>query len=290
MFQNNFGESKPYYKACRKEKNMGIENFMKSRKKGVKLLGKADYVIFLIAFLALVVTLIFAFRGQDTSESKDKSKKDTQQIALANLSFSKPDYETNAKAEANIPNMVVFTKEAPEDANVASKEVEESEDSTSDEIEAKQDSTSSETKKEEIVVHEDASLEDAPIYEKYGLTEYEFNVLCKTIWHEYGYGCVEGQAGVASVVLNRVKSEYFPDNIVDVILAPNQFSPKYGEAPFVEPTETMLEAIDIAFSGKDYSNGAIYFANPELITNEKTLAWFNSLEVCNQYEGVVFYK
>ncbi len=130
------------------------------------------------------------------------------------------------------------------------------------------------------------------IYKKIGISEYEFNVLCKYLWNEYGHGCLEGQAATVSVILNRIKSEYFPNDIVSVIgqKDPDQFAEAYCHEPFVEPTETMIEAIEIAFSGTDYSNGAVYYANLEKITNEDTLNWFLSLEVAAEVPYTTFFK
>ena len=65
--------------------------------------------------------------------------------------------------------------------------------------------------------------------------------------------CVEAEAGdqglygkklVADVVLNRVDSPDFPDNITDVIMQPNQFSVvPDGRIWTVEPSEETFEAI-----------------------------------------------
>ena len=65
--------------------------------------------------------------------------------------------------------------------------------------------------------------------------------------------CVEAEAGnqgligkkyVASVILNRVDDEDFPDNITDVIMQKNQFSVVLdGRIWEVEPTEETFQAV-----------------------------------------------
>lgn len=129
----------------------------------------------------------------------------------------------------------------------------------------------------------------AYVYEPLGLTKYEFLVICKYLSKEYGYGCLEGQAATVSVVLNRRDSDLFPNDILSIIGQENQFAEEYLQAPFIEPTDQMIEAIQIAFSGKDYSCGAVYYANLELIENPDTLEWFNSLEVSAEFPGATFY-
>ncbi len=132
--------------------------------------------------------------------------------------------------------------------------------------------------------------EGTPIYTQLGLSEYEYNVLCKTIWHEYGAGCIEGQAAIVEVILNRVNSEYFPNDIVSVIGQEGQFSQKYIVAPFVEPTEEMIEAIKLAFDGSTFSKGALYYSNLNLIEDNEVKAWFLSLERCAEFPGSSFFK
>lgn len=72
---------------------------------------------------------------------------------------------------------------------------------------------------------------------------------------------IEGKALVICVVLNRVWSDRFPDNIYDVIYQPKQFSPvSNGRFDMVEPNEECLEALNMVMvDGWDESQGALYF-------------------------------
>ena len=70
-----------------------------------------------------------------------------------------------------------------------------------------------------------------------------------------------GKALVIRVVLNRVWSDSFPDNIYDVIYQPKQFSPvSNGRWDSVEPDDDCYAALSlIEMTGWDESQGALYF-------------------------------
>lgn len=72
---------------------------------------------------------------------------------------------------------------------------------------------------------------------------------------------VEGKALVILVVLNRVRSDKFPDSIPEVIFQERQFSP-VGNGRFdrVEPDKDCYEALELIQLNKwDESQGALYF-------------------------------
>ena len=58
------------------------------------------------------------------------------------------------------------------------------------------------------------------------LSEKDWKLLCTTVWCEAGNQTVEAQRLVAVTILNRVGSDYFPNNLHDVIFQGNgkQFS------------------------------------------------------------------
>ena len=53
------------------------------------------------------------------------------------------------------------------------------------------------------------------------LSDEDFKLLCHTVWCEAGNQSVEAQRLVAVTILNRVGSDYFPDNLHDVIYQGN---------------------------------------------------------------------
>lgn len=96
---------------------------------------------------------------------------------------------------------------------------------------------------------------------------------------------------VANVIINRVRSPYFPNTITEVIFQGNgeQFSPIYDGRFFtVEVTESTVEAVNRALLGEDYSQGATYFAAVYVITPE---CWHSrNLKRLFEYGGHIFFK
>ena len=52
-------------------------------------------------------------------------------------------------------------------------------------------------------------------------------IIAKVINGEAPYCPWDHQVAVGAVVLNRVRSPYFPDTVYDVVVAPNQYTPAY---------------------------------------------------------------
>lgn len=72
---------------------------------------------------------------------------------------------------------------------------------------------------------------------------------------------VEGKALVMMVVLNRTKTDGFPDTVADVIYEQGQFTPvANGRFQKVEPDKECFEALQLIVTDKwDESQGATYF-------------------------------
>lgn len=70
----------------------------------------------------------------------------------------------------------------------------------------------------------------------------------------------EGKALVMLVVLNRVRSDKFPDTVKEVIYQEGQFSPiSDGRFDMVEPDADCWDALKLVERGWDKSMGATYF-------------------------------
>jgi hypothetical protein len=94
--------------------------------------------------------------------------------------------------------------------------------------------------------------------------EEEIELLATIIAAEAGNQPFEGKVAVGAVVLNRVKSPLFPNTVRHVIYQPNQFTPvSDGRIKRVRPDESCYAAARAAWAGKDPSNGALYFYNPD---------------------------
>ncbi|MBO4902631.1 MAG: cell wall hydrolase [Lachnospiraceae bacterium] len=108
----------------------------------------------------------------------------------------------------------------------------------------------------------DRTLEVVSVNENHDLpvSMEEYDMLCRIVTTEAGSEDVEGQMLIANVVMNRVKSDIFPDTVEEVILSPGQFDPVMTGAFYsAEPTDEAKEAVIRALSGEDASQGALYF-------------------------------
>jgi N-acetylmuramoyl-L-alanine amidase len=76
-----------------------------------------------------------------------------------------------------------------------------------------------------------------------------------------------GQVAVASVVLNRLKSETFPNSISGVIFEPRAFTAVADGQIWMEPNDTAKKAVQDAINGWDPTGGAIYYFNPNTATS-----------------------
>lgn len=95
--------------------------------------------------------------------------------------------------------------------------------------------------------------------------------LSRIIYSESGAEPLDGQIAVGNVVLNRVKSENYPDNIHDVIFDQNygvQFEPVANGSINCEPSEQSLIAAKICLEGDSTAANSIYFLN-EAIAKSK---------------------
>lgn len=75
-----------------------------------------------------------------------------------------------------------------------------------------------------------------------------------------------GMVGVGSVVMNRVKSDRFPDNVTDVIFDRTngvQFGPVYDERIYKRAGPTALIAAYIALEGYTTVGDSLYFIQPD---------------------------
>jgi N-acetylmuramoyl-L-alanine amidase len=79
-----------------------------------------------------------------------------------------------------------------------------------------------------------------------------------------------GQIAVGNVVLNRVKSAYYPNTIYGVIFDRKygvQFSPILDGSIYNTPGYNAVLAAKIALEGYDLSDGAFFFLNVKLATS-----------------------
>lgn len=95
--------------------------------------------------------------------------------------------------------------------------------------------------------------------------------LSRIIYAEAGGECFEGMIAVGNVVLNRVESDAFPNNIYDVIFDNRcgiQFSPAYSGGIYNTPSEDAIKAAKLALDGVNVVGDSLYF-NP----SSRTSSW-----------------
>lgn len=123
----------------------------------------------------------------------------------------------------------------------------------------------------------------------------DYTALVRIVEAEATSEDLQGKVLIANVVLNRVKSKRFPNSIYDVVHQKlngrAQFSPiddgRYYSVPVTNSTE---EAVALALSGTDYSEGALFFVAKSL-TSESAGSWFDDhLEFVFKHGVHSFYK
>lgn len=83
--------------------------------------------------------------------------------------------------------------------------------------------------------------------------------LSRIVSFESGNQPLEGQIGVANVVLNRVKSDGFADTVKEVIFQPGQFNPVASKAIYLEPYEAASISAKLALEGYNTVGESLYF-------------------------------
>lgn len=118
------------------------------------------------------------------------------------------------------------------------------------------------------------------------LNDEEIMLLSRLVAGEARGESYEGQVAVAAVVINRVKDSRFPNTLEEVIYQKNAFSVVKNGSINTEPTSSAYRAAQEAMYGKDPTNNAIYFWNPDI----STCKWINTLSPYLRIGNHVFAK
>lgn len=135
-------------------------------------------------------------------------------------------------------------------------------------------------------------VEQEAVYE---LTKRDYEALVRIVEAEAGCEDETGKLLVANVVLNRVKSEDFPDTVEEVVLQKSdgvtQFSPvSTGSFYHVNITEETIDVVNRAIMGEDVSEGALYFAARKY-ADPGRMRWFDEhLTFLFAYGGHEFFS
>lgn len=127
------------------------------------------------------------------------------------------------------------------------------------------------------------------------LDEQEIEILQRIVEAEAGGEDADGKLLVANVVMNRVRSDRFPDSVKEVVFQKSngvtQFSPiSDGRYYSVHISEETIEAVDKALLGEDISEGALFFASRKYASAEK-IKWFDdNLDFLFNHGGHDFFR
>mgnify|MGYP003369978848 FL=1 len=122
----------------------------------------------------------------------------------------------------------------------------------------------------------------------------EYQTLLQIVEAEATGEDLKGKMLIASVILNRVADERFPNTIEEVVWQEIGGSPQFqptmdGRIHSVEITDSTIEAVDRVFSGEDYSQGALYFMARNASESD-SVGWFDTnLQLLFEHGGHEYY-
>ena len=124
------------------------------------------------------------------------------------------------------------------------------------------------------------------------LTDQEFDMMCSVVMSEVGYCDEQLKLAIANVIINRVKSDRFPDTVYEVLHQKNQFGAidNYYTKRLV-PDESVIDCVKRALSGEGgyIVNGATFYYTPG-VSSAKAAQWFESLCYCATVGNGRFFK
>ncbi len=101
-----------------------------------------------------------------------------------------------------------------------------------------------------------------------GYTDADTYLLARCIYGEARGESYTGQVAVGAVVLNRVKSDQFPNTISGVIYQRHAFTAVSDGQINLTPDQTAINAAKDAMNGWDPTYGCLYYYNPATATSE----------------------
>ena len=110
------------------------------------------------------------------------------------------------------------------------------------------------------------------------MSDEDYDTLLRIVEAEAGSEDIKGRVLVANVIMNRVKSEDFPNTVTEVVWDNSdgvpQFSPTYdGRINEVTVSDETKEAVKQALKGTDYSEGALFFIQKSA-AEAHNIKWF----------------
>lgn len=190
------------------------------------------YFLFIIVFLCIIIT------HPILAETQQKYVSFTYSENQQDDNFLKTNYTLKSDLVNDFNNTTKTTIKKASTKKVEEKKEKESQ-------EKKQVNTQNKTSKSNSVTN---------------VSETELNILAKIINAEAKGEPYSGKVAVGAVIMNRIKSSKYPNDIKSVVFAKNQFTPvSNGSYQAAVPTEDDYRAANAALSGEDPTNGALTF-------------------------------
>ena len=126
---------------------------------------------------------------------------------------------------------------------------------------------------------EAADQEADDLTQQMRMSDKDYENLLAIVEAEAGGEDLDGKIMVTNVILNRVSSDQFPDNVTSVIWDRTGGSPHFsptedGRIYTVTVSDDTREAVNRAIDGDDLSQGALYFIAKDQ-ADEKNVKWFD---------------
>ncbi len=102
----------------------------------------------------------------------------------------------------------------------------------------------------------------------YSLNKRELDIMAKVIYSEARGEPYIGQVAVGAVVMNRLKSNQFPNTISDVVFQRGAFTAVDDGQYWLTPDATAYRAAEEAVRGWDPTGGSLYYFNPVTATSK----------------------
>lgn len=118
------------------------------------------------------------------------------------------------------------------------------------------------------------------------LTQEDIDLMVHVVYGEARGEPKEGQVAIAAVILNRTFDPDFPDTIKDVIFAHDAFTAVSDGQFKLQPDQAARQAVYEALEGKDPTEGAVYYWNPQTATSN----WVKNRTIIKQIGRHVFAK
>ncbi len=190
------------------------------------------------------------------------------------------DIEDLKQAKADYQELLVAEQKAQKEADERAKKQEE-------ERKAAAASAATSAPQETTTTAQPTTSAPVTVRETVTTTVDDLYLLAAIVYAESGSECYDAQLAVANVVLNRVRSSYYPNNISDVIYQPYQFTAcktrNFANALSTGGSSSSLRAAQEAMAGINNVGGCIGFKFPNAVDKSK-------LKYYVQYGKILFFQ